>query len=133
MILHLQEEIDQAIIEVVIDFQISPLIFVEEHPGSPTEGLYEACDILGNIGSDNLSQEAFTAYPTDDGIHYASPLGSVIQSRRYSSGRVRDSKSSLVKPSLRRIISNLSKGYLETPLPPIRNSRANLRTSLCWL
>jgi len=99
MILHLQEEVDQTLVEIVIDFQITPLLFVEEHPGCTPEGLDEICDILGNVGSDNFSQQAFTAYPTDDGINYASPLGSVIKSRRYSSGRVRDSKSSLVKPT----------------------------------
>jgi len=55
MILNLQEEIDQTIVKIVIDFQITPLLLVEEHPGSLTKGLDEPGDILGNIDYDNLS------------------------------------------------------------------------------
>jgi len=43
------------IVKIVIDFQITPLLLVEEHPGSLTEGLDEPGDILGNIDYDNLS------------------------------------------------------------------------------
>jgi hypothetical protein len=55
MILNLQEEIDQTIVKIVIDFQITPLLLVEEHPGSLTKGLYDPGDILRNIDCDNLS------------------------------------------------------------------------------
>jgi hypothetical protein len=69
MVFYLQEEVDQAIVEIVIDFEICPSFLEEQHPGCTPEGLDIALDIIGHILGDSFSEEAFTAYPTNQSIH----------------------------------------------------------------
>jgi hypothetical protein len=45
------EEIDQAVIQIVIDFQFALFFFVEEHPSRTAKRFDVSGDVLGYVGA----------------------------------------------------------------------------------